>query len=153
MSEETRPQQETEPAQGSAPTQEPEPYREWDIITVDTRRFSVWVDVAWKPARVPRLRLVANTMGQVRLRITAPYREAAGLLRRLEDGGYRTPMVSMTTLSANNTWRKYLNELEAAHICLEYLGWRLTPREQRMIDAIDDYGRKRPPGLRAPHLQ
>jgi hypothetical protein len=122
--------------------------------TVETRRFACEVieeDVAGA-ARGSRLRLERNDAGQARLVILVPPEQTLAVRKELFDRGYRGGLACRSCRTQYGNWRNYLNELEVAHIVVEMLGWSLTPEEQAMLDAVDDYGRRAPTGFRSPRL-
>ena len=63
------------------------------------------------------------------------------------DRGYRGGISCVGRSVSSGSWRNYLNELDAAHILIELLRSTLTPEEQRVLDAVDDYGRRAPTGF------
>lgn len=124
---------------------------------LETRRFKVEV-VEGDPDREfwacrPRLRLERNAAGEVRLVVLAPPKQAAAIRKELVRRGYRDSLPFHVRGRADyGSWLNYLNEVEVAHIVVETLGWTLTPEEQAMLDAVDEYGRRAPSGFRSPRL-
>jgi hypothetical protein len=131
-------------------------YSEQPVETVETRRFSVELEEAPASGQAevsrPRLRLVANNLGQTLLKITIPPGDMDGVKKELFDRGYRGGMSCVGQNARSGSWRGYLNELEVAHIAVEQLGWTLSAEERGVLDAVDAYGRKAPTGFRSARL-
>ena len=80
--------------------------------------------------------------------------QGGAVARELVERGYRGSLPVMVRGHADyGSWIGYLNELEVAHIVVEMLEWTLTPEEQAMLDAVDEYGRRTPTGFRSPRLR
>lgn len=127
---------------------------EWNPVdTVGTRRFACEIEEETS-AGAPRLQLMAETSGRVRLHIRVPARQIEAVRRELVERGYRgTLSVRVRGQAGYGSWIGYLNELEVAHIVVEEFAWVLTPEEQAALDAVDDYGRRAPTGFRSPRLR
>lgn len=132
---------------------------EWrPVDRVNTRRFQCAV-IEEDPEDagddgVPRLQLMSRDDGRTCLFILIPEEEIATVREEIVRRGYRGTLPVMARGHAGyGSWRGYLNELELAHIVVEMMGWTLTPGEQVMLDAVDDYGREAPTGFRSPRLK
>ena len=127
---------------------------EWNPVdAVDTRRFACEIEEE-TDAGTPRLQLMAETSGRVRLSIRVPTKQLEAVRKELVERGYRgTLSVTVRGQAGYGSWIGYLNELEVAHIVVEQLAWVLTPEEQAALDAVDDYGRRAPTGFRSPRLR
>ncbi len=108
----------------------------------------------WGDQDAPRLQLMENVEGRSRLVILVPAEQIAVVRDELVERGYRGSLPVMVRGHADyGSWIGYLNELEVAHIVVEMLEWTLTPEEQAMLDAVDEYGRRAPTGFRSPRLR
>ncbi|MEZ5124975.1 MAG: hypothetical protein R2826_01820 [Thermoleophilia bacterium] len=131
----------------------------WNPVDgVETRKFRCEIieDEADAERGEPaaRLQLVGSPDGRVMLVIRVPVRSLDTVRKELRDRGYRgTLPVRVRGTGGYGTWLGYLNELEVAHIVVELLEWTLTPQEQGVLDAVDDYGRRAPTGFRSPRLR
>jgi hypothetical protein len=127
---------------------------EWHPVdAVATRRFACEIEEE-TDADEPRLQLMAEASGRVRLFIRVPAKRLEAVRRELVERGYRgTLSVRVRGRADYGSWIGYLNELEVAHIVVEELDWVLTPEEQATLDAVDDYGRRAPTGFRSPRLK
>jgi hypothetical protein len=131
-------------------------YAEWPIAAPETRRFQFQIverDAAGGGSEGgPRLQLIADSEGQNRLAITVSAGEVEPARREMFDRGYRGGISCVGCNVSTGSWRHYLNELDAVHILIELLGWTLTPEEQGVLDAVDDYGRRAPTGFTSNYL-
>lgn len=139
-------------------THEASPTHEWATLgAVETRKFSCEVleeDTAGEGAKgAPRLRLVGNEQGEARLFVLVPPDQIGSVRKEIVDRGYRCGIACTGGRGGYGSWRGYLNELELTHIVIEMLGWQLTPEEQKILDSIDDYGRRAPTGMGSPRLE
>ena len=137
-------------------TQDSGSYAEWLIAAPETRRFQFQIverDAADAGVEDdPRLQLIGDSEGQNRLAIKVSSSEVEPARREMFDRGYRGGISCVGRSVSSGSWRNYLNELDAAHILIELLGWTLTPEEQRVLDAVDDYGRRAPTGFTSNYL-
>jgi hypothetical protein len=126
------------------------------IAAPGTRRFRCEVierdAAAAGTAEAPRLELVAIAPGEARLNINVSSAEVKAVRQELFDRGYRRGLSCCGGSVGYGSWRGYLNELDAAHIVVEMLGWTLSPEEQRALDAVDEYGRRAPTGMSSSFL-
>ena len=131
-------------------TEETNVSAEQSIATPGTRRFRCEVIERDAPAagaeEAPRLELVAIAPGEARLNIYVSSAYVKAVRQDLFDRGYRRGSSCCGGSIGYGSWRGYLNELDAAHIEVEMLGWTLSPEEQRVLDAVDEYGRRAPTG-------
>lgn len=137
-------------------TQDSGTYAEWPIAAPETRRFQFQIverDAADAGVEDdPRLQLIGDSEGQNRLAIKVSSGEVEPARREMFDRGYRGGISCVGRSVSSGSWRNYLNELDAAHILIELLGWTLTPEEQRVLDAVDVYGRRAPTGFTSNYL-
>jgi hypothetical protein len=126
-----------------------------DSVTRRKFRCEVEEDARrWGDQDAPRLQLMENVEGRSRLVILVPAEQIAVVRDELVERGYRGSLPVMVRGHADyGSWIGYLNELEVAHIVVEMLEWTLTPEEQAMLDAVDEYGRRAPTGFRSPRLR
>ena len=131
-------------------------HAEQPIAAPGTRRFRCEVIERGAGAagaeEAPRLELVAIGPGEARLNIHVSPAEVKAVRQELFDRGYRRGLSCGCGSVGYGSWRGYLNELDAAHIVVEMLGWTLTPEEQRVLDAVDEYGRRAPTGMSSSYL-
>lgn len=137
-------------------TEETSVSAEQPIAAPGTRRFRCEViecdAAAAGTAEAPRLELVAIAPGEARLNINVSSAEVKAARQELFDRGYRRGLSCCGGSVGYGSWRGYLNELDAAHILVEMLGWTLSPEEQRVLDAVDEYGRRAPTGMSSSYL-
>ena len=130
-------------------------YTQEPIAAPGTRKFRCEVierDASAEGAHeAPRLELVAVNAGEARLNINVSSEEVGAVRQELFDRGYRRGL-SCGSGAGYGSWRNYLNELGLAHIVVEMLGWTLSPEEQRVLDAVDEYGRRAPTGMSSSYL-
>jgi hypothetical protein len=129
---------------------------EQPITAPGTRKFRCEVIERESPAAgvegAARVKLVAISPGEARLNIHVSAAEVKAVRQELFDRGYRRGLTCCGGSVGYGSWRGYLNELDAAHIVVEMLGWTLLPEEQRVMDAVDEYGRRAPTGLSSSYL-
>ena len=126
------------------------------VSTVETRKFRLQIvaasDYPDRPDGAPRLALFANSAGDTWLRMYVGPEEEAVARREMAERGYRVAFSCACAGTGYGSWRSYLNELDASHIVIELLGWRLSPEEQAALDAVDEYGRRKPTGFRSSYV-
>lgn len=126
------------------------------VSTIETRKFRLEIvaaeDYSERPEGAPRLALFANSLGENRLVLYASPSELPAARREMVERGYRSTRSCCGGSAGYGSWRGYLNELDASHIIVELLAWTLTPEEQAALDAVDEYGRRKPTGFGSSRL-
>lgn len=128
-------------------------YREWTIDVPTTRNFDCEIIDRRLPHRCKgeegparwRLRLSATSRGENYLTILVPTLETMREVNRmLGERGLSYQQARGVRSLRYGTWRRYLREVALAHAAIEILGWKLTDKEQALMDALDAFGRNAP---------